>query len=163
MLNTQPDVISLWCFSYDHCAELLLWLGFMLNTQPDVISLWCFSCDHCAELLLWLGAVRPDVFMLNTEPDVISFWCFSCDHCAELLLRLGAVRWGLHAEHTTWCNISLVFQLWSLCWTPTLAGRCAPRASCWTTTWWRWLAPWLAPAVPSSPTSCVSPWTGTST
>jgi hypothetical protein len=69
----------------------------MLNTQPDVISLWCFSCDHCAELLLWLGAVRRGLHA-EQQPDVISLWCFSCDHCAELLLWLGAVRRGLHAE-----------------------------------------------------------------
>ncbi len=40
----------------------------MQNTQPDVLSLWCFSCDHCAELLLWLGAVRRGLHA-EQQPD----------------------------------------------------------------------------------------------
>ena len=119
------------------------------SPQPSEVCLGIFYClltsinlkTHFLVSCHWKKK-KGNKFNLNFDVVVKS-------RLRECSVFYYAFYWGFCFEQGLTC------LSWSLCSTATLAGLCALKDSCWTTTWWPSSVPWLDPLELSYLTSCV--------
>ena len=130
------------------------WLGYLMTEYKS--SSWSFSCNSIYSIDLKGWSCREN----NSVSKKFQIWYIVC---VDVVSKNSANRIGESLNFVCILTLELMFFLsqvrtclwWSLSSTPTLAGHCVPRDSCWTTTWWPSLALWLAHLVLSFLTSCV--------